>query len=352
MPDEENGSARPVMVVHGPEIFDSGEVAWLLERIRPARTIVAGVMARTAAEESRLPVEYDGAPPSRILRALGGPALLANHGKTEESGRIFGSIVASRLGGKGLVQIECSDRSVIVWDAGDRALAGTLAGLTGYSLLFCAGATDEPAGMRTIRGCIPGEPVYVNGIIIGHATAESVVLRETPEGIGVVSGLVVKPHGMEKVNRPGSVNLAAAWCKSGPIRSVAPVMNDRVNMAGHIVVIDHCGHELYQRIGPDCCGVLAIGDDTTAACGHICAHRGIPVLGITDGDRDAIVPESFAGGSLVLCVQEGRDDDLGTEVAGMVPCGPVIWCEWVATVLSRLGGRVRVTLDLRRKTAP
>jgi hypothetical protein len=40
---------RPVMVVHGPEIFDSGEASWLIDRICPSRTIVAGVMARTAA---------------------------------------------------------------------------------------------------------------------------------------------------------------------------------------------------------------------------------------------------------------------------------------------------------------
>ena len=70
------------MVVHGPEIFDSGNAAWLLEHLAPSRTIVAGVMARTAAEESGLPVEFDGRPPSRVILDVEGPVFLANHGKT------------------------------------------------------------------------------------------------------------------------------------------------------------------------------------------------------------------------------------------------------------------------------
>ena len=56
---------RPVMVVHGPEIFDTGYVYRLNNAIRPERIIVAGVMARTAAEESGIPVEYLGNSPVR-----------------------------------------------------------------------------------------------------------------------------------------------------------------------------------------------------------------------------------------------------------------------------------------------
>jgi hypothetical protein len=116
-----------------------------------------------------------------------------------------------------------------------------------------------------------------------------------------------------------------------------------------VVVIDHCGHEIYQRVLHDCCGVLAIGDDTTAVCGHICAHRGIPVLGIVDGDRDTIVTESFAPGSVVMMAQGERDDDIGAEVASMVGKSPVVWDEWVGAVLRLLGNRVRVVVDTRVK---
>jgi len=339
------------MVVHGPEIFDTGEADWLIKRISPARTIVAGVMARTAAEESCLNVEFWGEPPSYVIKKIYGPVFLANHGKTAESGQIFGDIVASRLLTTGLVQVECSDRTVFVWDAGDRALGATLSHLTGFALKRGVSTRCGDMRKRTIRGCIPGEPVYVNGIIIGRATSGTVVLRSMDGGgIEPVTGLSPKIHGIEKLGWQGQADLASAWCKSGPIRSAPPKPGNQSLRIGNVVVIDHCGHEIYQRILHDCCGILAIGDDTTAVCGHICAHRGIPVLGIVDGDRDAIVTESFAPGSVVMMAQKERDDDIGTEVASMAGESPVHWDEWVDSVLNMLGDRVRVVVDTRVKS--
>ena len=121
-----------VMVVHGPELFDRGDVAWLMEVLCPRRVVVAGVMARTAAEESGLQVEFNAQPPSRVIRALDVPVFLANRGKTPETGELFGNIVASRLGDTGLVHIECSSRTVYCWNSGDEELAGLLSGFTGF----------------------------------------------------------------------------------------------------------------------------------------------------------------------------------------------------------------------------
>jgi hypothetical protein len=112
-------------------------------------------------------------------------------------------------------------------------------------------------------------------------------------------------------------------------------------------VIDHCGHEIYAKMPEDCCGVLAIGDDTTAVSGHICAHRGIPVLGIVDGDRDTIVPSAFAPGSVVVEVLGERDDDVGKEIAGKVPDVQVVWDDWVQEILVYLDKRVRMVTDQR-----
>ena len=343
-------TGQPVMVVHGPEIFDSGEVRWLISRIKPSRTIVAGVMARTAAEESCIPVEFWCEPPSSVIRRIPDPVFLANHGKTAESGQIFGDIVASRLLGRGLVQVECSSRTVFVWGAAPRALASALSHLTGFTLKEAASTYRMVPGERTIRGCLPGEPVYVNGLIIGHATADTVVLRTTNKsGIEPVSGIILKVHGIEKIVGQGTIDLTTAWCKSGQIRSATPNEGERIVRTGRVIVIDHCGHEIYQRVKPDCCGVLAIGDDTTAVCGHICAHRGIPVLGIVDGDRDTIVSEAFPSGSVVLHAVNERDDDIGTELALMAGEHPVVWDEWVDRVIGTLGDRVRIVVDTRVK---
>jgi hypothetical protein len=336
-----------VMVVHGPELFDHGDVGWLMEVLSPRRIVVAGVMARTAAEESGLRVEFNAQPPSRVIRALDDPVFLANRGKTKKTGELFGNIVASRLGDNGLVHIECSSRTVYCWNSGDEDLAGILSRLTGFGKKSLKGTVHRQRNVREIRGCIPGEAVYVNGIVIGRATEDVVVLKSRGGIVEPCSGLEPKPHGLEKLSLDQSIDISTAWCKSGPIRTAAPRMNGKAPGSGRVLVIDHCGHEIYARMPEDCCGVLAIGDDTTAVSGHICAHRGIPVLGIVDGDRDTIVPSAFAPGSVVVEVLGERDDDVGREIAKKVPDVQVVWDDWVQEILVYLDKRVRVVTDQR-----
>ncbi len=336
-----------VMVVHGPELFDQGDVAWLMEVLSPSRVIVAGVMARTAAEESGLRVEFNAQPPSRVIRALDDPVFLANRGKTPKTGELFGNIVASRLGDTGLVHIECSSRTIYCWNGGDEELAGVLSDLTGFEKKSLKSTVHRQRNVREIRGCIPGEAVYVNGMVIGRATEDVVVLRSRGGLVEPCSGLEPKPHGLEKLSLNQSIDISTAWCKSGPIRSAAPHTNGKAPGSGRVLVIDHCGHEIYVRMPKDCCGVLAIGDDTTAVSGHICAHRGIPVFGIVDGDRDTIVPSAFAPGSVVVEALGERDDDVGWEIAQKVPDVQVVWDEWVQEMLTYLDKRVRVVTDQR-----
>jgi hypothetical protein len=339
--------ASAMMVVHGPEIFDQGDVAWLKEVLSPIRVIVAGVMARTAAEESGLRVEFNAQPPSRVIQSLGVPVFLANRGKIPETGELFGNIVASRLGGTGLVHIECSSRTVYCWDGGEEELAVLLSHLTGFRKKSLKSTIHRQRNFREIQGCIPGEAVYVNGIVIGRATEDVVILRSRGGVVEPCSGLEPKLHGLEKLSLNQSIDISTAWCKSGPIRSTSPHIKGKAPGSGRVLVIDHCGHEIYSRMPEDCCGVLAIGDDTTAVSGHICAHRGIPVLGIVDGDRDTIVPSAFAPGSVVVEVLRERDDDVGREIAQKVPDVQVVWDEWVRDMLTYLDNRVRAVIDQR-----
>ncbi|HXW99547.1 MAG TPA: DUF2117 domain-containing protein [Methanomicrobiales archaeon] len=334
-----------VMVVHGPEAFDRGDVARLLGLLSPGRTVVAGVMARTAAEESGLPVTFDGDVPSSVIRRTGGKVFLVNHGKTPGSGRIFGEIVASRLPpGLPLVQIECSSRTVYLWNAQEveLELAGLLADATGFRLVRMASDRLQREGSREIRGCIPGEAVLVEGIVIGTAMAETVVIRSSAGGIEPVSGLTPKPHGLEKLAQMGQIDPLSAWCKSGPIRCAPPQRRGAAPPEGRILVVDHCGKDLYRSLTPDTCGVLAIGDDTTAVCGHICAHRGIPVFGVVDGDPDGLLAAGFAPGSVIAEITEGTDDEAGRELAATVSSGVVRWQSWVAGAARQLGNRCRI----------
>ena len=339
---EEVRAYNPVLVLHGPEVFDEGDALLLIDTFRPVRVIVAGVMARTAAEESGIPLEYAGVPPSVALRSLTS-AFLATRGKTRESGRIFGEIVSSHLGEKGLVQVECRASVVYAWGEGNLPMARALSGALGFDTVAMTAANRIPdSTSRAIRGCLPGEPVFVNGIVIGHASSETVVLKKTAYGVAGISGLVPKRHGLEKLARSGPVDLAAAWCKSGPVRTRSPVLSPCTSVKGRIVVADHCAADLYGLLKGEVCGVLSIGDDTTAVCGHIASHLGIPVFGVVDDDADRIVSPGFADGSVIVRVREGTDDELGAEIAPLVGAEPQFWKEFVEEMLRFLGDRVAV----------
>ncbi len=331
-----------ILVVHGPEVFDAGDVAVLIDELAPSRIIVAGVMARTAAEESGIPCEQAGVPPSMVIRDLPPETVLANHGKTPESGRIFGEIVASRLAPRGLLQLEASSRTLFLWNREPDALAREIAEKTGYTIEAVRIPAPGGTGLRTIRGCLPGEAVYVNGIVIGQATGPEVVIRKEGGAVIPVSGMQAKDHGLEKLADQPITDLSRIWCKSGSVRTASPRTGEPRTGPGRVLFVDHCGHRLYEAITPETRGIVSIGDDTTAVCGHIAAHLGIPVLGIIDGDADGIVPASFAPGSVVARAVRERDDDIGIEIRGMVPEKTAAWDDVVERLIRYLGDRVEI----------
>jgi hypothetical protein len=330
-----------VLVVHGAEAFDQGDVFRFQQILSPRRTLVSGVMARTAAEESGLPVEFSGEPPSILIRRLGEEVILLNRGKTPESGFIFGEIVSRRIGKRGLLQLECSSQTLYLWNNPDRRLGKEVAERTGFLPVSGESSPEQSGTMRrAIRGCLPGEVVCINGLVIGRATAETVVIENKGDQIEVVSGLKPKPHGLEKLHRtPCAADLSTLWCKSGPIRSFPSRVHREALPAGRVAVIDHCGHDIYRVLDTPLCGVLAIGDDTTSVCGHIAAHRGIPILGIVDGDADHLLEPCFTPGSVVVLVDAGTDDRVGRELAATVTGEPVCWESWVQEMLRLLNGR-------------
>ncbi|HON82278.1 MAG TPA: DUF2117 domain-containing protein [Methanoregulaceae archaeon] len=331
-----------ILVIHGPEPFDSGEAAFLIEQLAPSRIIVAGVMARTAAEESGIPCELAGLPPSMVIRDLPLETVLANHGKTPDSGRIFGEIVASRLAPRGILHLEASSRTLFLWNREPDTLAQETAERTGYMIEEVRTPPLGDTSQRIIRGCLPGEAVFVNGIVIGQATGPEVVIRKEGRSIIPVSGMHAKDHGLEKLADQPFIDLSRVWCKSGLVRTALPRAGEPRTGPGRVLFIDHCGHRLYDVITPETRGIVCVGDDTTAVCGHIAAHLGIPVLGIVDGDADGIVPSSFAPGTVIARAVRERDDDIGREIQGMIPGKMVAWDDVVENLIGYLGERVEI----------
>lgn len=343
MPSSEMQSGPLILVLHGPEVFDSGEVYRLLDQVQPDRIIVAGVMARTAAEESGICCEFISVPPSMVIRELHGNVVLVNHGKTPESGRIFGEIVASRLCPRGLLHLEASNRTLYVWNHGVDDTVREIAELTGYAIEPASVKRMEEGAVRTIRGCKKGEAVYVNGTVIGTATGTEVVVRSDSGRLVPVTGLRPKAHGLEKLHHIRFSDLSRVWCKSGVIRVAVPGPASRKRDRGKVLFIDHCGHDLYRKITPETCGIVSIGDDTTAVCGHVASHLGIPVFGIVDGDGDNIVQGCFVEGSVIARALTERDDDIGAEVSERIPEHAVDWDCFVKELAEYLSGRVILT---------
>lgn len=337
-----------IIVAHGPEVFDAGDIDTVRDAFTPSEIVVAGVMARTAAEESGIPCRFNTRPPSLVFRHMppGAGAWLLNRGKTPASGEEFGRIVASRSD-RPVYHIECSSRTVYGWNGADSRRTGEAARRLGFTAQCLNADTRAPgSGTREIRGCIPGEPVFVNGIVIGHATAETAVLAPENGGIRAVSGIILKTHGTEKLFRGGSVDLSRAWCKSGLVRSQVARVAERRSPFGRIVVIDHAACDIYGLVDSTTCGVLSIGDDTTAVCGHICAHLGIPIFGVTDGDADTVVDFSCCAGSVIVEVTEGRDDEKGLKIAETIPAAPCHWDNWVTATLCACT-EIRIVRDTR-----
>ena len=332
------GESGCSLVIHGPAVIDSGEVADLVIRLKPVRVTVAGVMARCAAEEHGLAACWTGERPSAAL-ARDPRAVLVNRGRDPISGRVFGEEIVHRLS-RPLVHIECSDRVVIAWAGADgRAIALRL----GWPLEERRADRTAPDGnRRTIRGCRPGDPLMVDGLVIGRATAPEARLSSDGETIVAEAGCVVRAHGIEKLRRRGPINLPDAWCTAGTLRDALPRSASGRSRTGRILVLDHDAVGIYRGLADDVCGVLAIGDDTTAALLHLGVHLDLPVFGVTDGDGDGLVAGKGAAGSVVVRVFTERDDDLGSELTARLNNGPVAWDQLVADLLGYLGDRVQV----------
>jgi hypothetical protein len=333
------------IVLHGPEIIDAGSAGRIIHIFRQENEVVArlgGTMGRTAVLDSGLEEDIDisqGFTPSETILALNGKielAILLNQGKTLETGRYFGSYVASKLSGScfPLVHIESPDSSgrIIYYTHQTKKCAEYIRKTLmrhcrcgKYDLPIEQGSPLRPYVrregnkiIRRISGAFPGETIRLDGIVIGSAT------REEPEIICVEGRVVelrggdIKPHGLSKL-ATRKIDLFKAKIKTGSIRRTKCEPRVKASQSGKspktAAIIDHCAESTFELI-KDADLVITVGDDTTAIAADILARFGIPIIGITDGDLDNILENSIVpGGSVIIRVREGFDDILGREVS-------------------------------------
>jgi hypothetical protein len=315
-------------VVHGPEIVDTGCALGLvnyLKKFGDVHAVLGGTMGRVAILDAGLGEFIDISPrrrPSRSIKDLEATCdliFLLSYAKSRESGLAFGSMVAAAArAAKPLIQIDCGGRFVA--DLGFRAseLAGTVAADLKLDILETsafAGIFREGSVVRRIlRGVDPGEPISVNGIVIGKATSRSVEIESVDNMIASVKGANIKSHGLEKLP---FVDLENAIIRSGNIRRTkAPSAIARVNEKGRecAAFIDHCAEDAFE-LAHGVKVAVTVGDDTTAIAGEILARMGINVVGIVDGDLDLLAGRTkIQRGGFVIKVRPGYDDLVGMKV--------------------------------------
>ncbi len=324
------------VVVHGPEIIDSGCAISLINYLKKQKqasvaAVLGGTMGRVAVIDAGLEDVISINPrqrPSQSILDLQDASdviFLLNQAKSRESGLVFGTMVAKAAGiNKPLIQIDCGGRFValLAGNEGERDLALQVASDLGLDCLFYPLLPSVTLGKKTskraISGVFPGELISINGIVIGRATEGQVELEAKDGKIVGLKGANPKEHGLEKLSRI-DVDLEKAIIRSGSIRrSERPRVRvcDRANKdkGEWAVLIDHCAEDAFEAAQGASLAVT-VGDDTTQIAADILARLGIPVIGIVDGDLDRLAgAATMMPGSIVLQVMPGHDDLVGRQV--------------------------------------
>lgn len=354
------------LVIHGPEVIDSGEAKRVLEKLSFADKVEAklgGTMGKVAVLDAGLENIIDISwhqKPSACIESLfetSDLVCLLNRGKTIETGKAFGEIVAARLRKseiKPLIQIESPESidgeliplnkkageygeyleklSEILGLPVERSLSLQNSRVQNSVLVKKCQTTGKIQVIRKLSGVFSGENILINGIVIGKASSSEVSVVSENGFIVAIKRGEIKEHGLEKLHnyeKRDPVDLAKAWVKSGDLRrnDFFSLQGRKPNMcgrdsgfssrpaaAGRVVLIDHAAEDTFE-LAADAEFAVTVGDDTTAIAGYILSRLGIPIIGITDGDCDRLAcrAEIFPG-SVVLRLAAGNDDILGKKL--------------------------------------
>lgn len=329
-------------ILHGPEIVDMGSAGKIIDIFKNEHEIIAklgGTMGRTAVLDAGLERIIDisrGLTPSETIISLKNEidlAILLNHGKTMDTGRYFGQIIASRIDGiLPFVHIERPDScgSIIYYHPSAKKCAQFIRDFLakyddGYDLPIESGRpapsyvkNEGDCVIRRIGGALAGENIRLDGVVIGEVTGSDVEIICKDGRILELNGIKEKPHGLEKLENR-SIDLFTVKVKTGGIRRTRNkprIANAITGKSRHeIAIIDHCAESTFEIV-KNAELVITVGDDTTTIAADILARLGIPVIGIIDGDIDGVLENTIVPeGSVIIRVQSGFDDIVGREVS-------------------------------------
>ncbi|AEG18587.1 DUF2117 domain-containing protein [Methanobacterium paludis] len=336
------------VVVHGPQMLDSGYAVKILDILRDYGTVKArlgGTMGRTAVIDAELEATIDISqrllPSQSIDKFLDEDfdvIFLLDYGKSSVTGHAFGYKVSGRCKSDlNVIQIERpgeQDGSVVPWGNQVVKFAGEISRVLGLKIVTpeeikaemkdktnCRQETGQDAIRicRKIAGVSPDENIFLNGIVVGRSTSSNVTLVAENGVITSITGGNLKKHGVEKL---GEVDLENAIVKTGLLRrsKVKPRILKPIKYAKsentfkwNVAYLNHAADDIYKLRGFDM--VVTVGDDTTLVAADILYRFNVPIIGITDGDLDKVVEQGFkTDGSLIVELESGWDDVIGEKI--------------------------------------
>lgn len=358
------------IILHGPEAVDDGSAERIINTFKIDHHVTAklgGTMGRTAVLDAGLDDVIDitlGMTPSKTIDSLMGKIdiiILISRGKSLDTGRHFGRIVASRIDlSIPFIHIESPfyGGKIIYYGKNGERCAEYVRGLLkkhipDLELPIESGIplcphfmTEGDKQIRRIYGALPGENIRVEGVVIGHITNGETEIICRDGKVVEVRGIKIKPHGLAKLDNK-KIDLLKAEVKTGNIRRTkhaTKIKPTRPLADGKkIVIIDHCAESTFELVG-DADIAITVGDDTTTIAADILTRLGIAIIGITDGDPDCILGEAAVpAGSIIIRVKEGYDDIIGREISEKLMLGKqklaVRSCEEIVEKVLNVAGK-------------
>ncbi len=328
------------LVVHGPEIVDSGyaaKIIEILENYGEVKARLGGTMGRTAVLDAQLEGIIDISQrllPSQSINKFVEEGVdiifLINYGKSSLTGHTFGFKVWNNCPvNTRLIQIERpgeDDGSLVAWSSDLEKFAVIIAKELNLEIINPSAIVNEInskscctqenlKSYRKIAGVTAKENLFVNGIVVGKSTSNEVTIIAEDGIIIGINGGEIKGHGIQKL---GKINLMKAIIKTGLLRK--SVVKPRVlespkkcNSSVNVALLNHAAEDIYKFKNMDM--VVTVGDDTTLVAADILYRFNVPIIGITDGDLDKVVQKGFiAAGSMIVELESGCDDYVGEKI--------------------------------------
>ncbi len=350
------------IVVHGPEVIDSGTAQQVMDRLSEEGEVLAtlgGAMGLAAVMDAGLEGRMTIVPRQLVSDALlamdrqADVVALLNQAKSRASGAAFGRMVVEKVIPeltRPLVQVD--DGFYLIWKEGAIGPLADLIEELGLERLPRPDRGTDRSDRRVLNGVQPGENIWINGTVVGRATSSEVAVELT-DGKLLFENVEVKDHGLEKVK---VADLSKAIIRSGSVRrtsaaarAVPPPESDR------LILVDHRAEDaIFRARGAR--AAVTVGDDTTCISASLLARLGVPVIGIIDGDEDGICRDRAAApGSVIIVLRPGNDDQLGARVRQEIFEGreEARWADDLDELVRRIAGLAgSALLEVKKDRAP